>query len=472
MTNTAETFDRPWETLGPTWVEVDLDVLAGNLHEIAAFIRRPLPEESTSAAFAARRGLRAPSGPPNILIVVKGDGYGHGAVQTAKTALEAGADMLGVCSVLEGLELRQAGINTPVLVFNPMTTSEAPTVVRTGLTPTVSDLEAAERISAELQTGGRGSSFPVHLAIDTGMSRYGLAPADAPGFASKVAALPGLSVEGVYTHFSAGADRGRSSVATMRRQFDIFARTLSAIEAGGLAVPLRHAACSWAIIELPESYLDMVRVGNLFYGFIPGGPERKGPKPAVREAFVMATRVLETRQVPAGTGVGYGPDVRVRRRSRLATVPVGYADGLGVDVRTGPGRVRDRFVRFVKSVLRRLDRLGLLLGPLERLRRHAWSRSDIFHRGRPVEVLGRISMQQAILDVTNRPEIQAGSLLTVQVRRVLANPRLARVYYSGGRPVLARTASGVAEAAAGWDPIGSGTVSPVAAGPADRGITP
>jgi hypothetical protein len=81
-------------------------------------------------------------------------------------------------------------------------------------------------------------------------------------------------------------------------------------------------------------------------------------------------------------------------------------------------------------------------------------------------------MQQAILDVTNRPEIQAGSLLTVQVRRVLANPRLARVYHSGGRPVLARTASGVAEAAAGWDPIGSGTVSPVAAGPADRGITP
>lgn len=450
MTTSSVSPVRPWESLGPTWVEIDLDVLSANLAAVRAFVAGPRWEES--ARYAAAVGLRPPVGPPKVLVVVKSDAYGHGAVATAGAALEAGADMLGVSTLLEGLELRQAGVAARILVFNPLTPPEAAVAVRAGLTPTVNSLETAARLAEEVVARRPGEEFAVHVSLDTGMSRYGLRPDDAAEFAARLAALPGLSLEGVYTHFPTGADRGPASVARMRRHLDTFARAVRAVEARGLRVPLRHAACSSAVLELPESYLDLVRVGNLFYGY--GSPTKE---PRVREAWKMVTRVLEVREVPPGTGVGYGPDVVVRRPRRLATVPVGYADGVGVEIHLSGTRPRERLTRLAKAALALLGRLGLLLGPLARLRRYAWSQGILFHEGRPVPILGRVSMQQTILDITGRPAIGPGSLLTVEVHRVLANPRLGRVYYSGGEPILARTAPGLAEAAAGWEPPAAGT---------------
>lgn len=474
---------RPWETLGPTWVEVDLDTLAANLTEIITYVHRPAPERATR--YLLERGLRLPEAAPRVLVVVKADGYGHGAVEAARVALAAGADILGVTTVIEGLELRQAGIREPVLLFNPLTPSEARAVLWAGLTPTITDAEAAAALAAEAarslgmssevatagSEAGRRPGYPVHIAIDAGMSRFGVAPRAAGEFAAAVAAHPGLVVEGVYTHFSAGADRGASTVARMRQQLDRFALALADIEARGVRPVLRHAACSASIIELPEAYLDLVRVGNLFYGFTPrrgpavgGGrpaPVVRGGRPAgsaagtglpaVREAWTLRTRVLEVREVAPGTGVGYGPDLVVRTQKRLATVPLGYADGVGVEIQTATARLRSRLIRWARAALYRLDRWGLLIGPLARLRRQAQAACLFSIGGRPVEILGRVSMQQTILDVTGHPEVAAGTPVEVQVKRVLANPRLGRVYYRDGQAVLARTPSGSAEAAAGWD---------------------
>ncbi len=439
---------HPWEAFGPTWAEIDLDALAANLTEIAAYVRRDLPEPA--ASFAARHGLRPPAGRPKVMVVVKGDGYGHGAVEAARAAVKAGADMLGVSTLAEALELRQSGLRVPILMFNPLTVAEARAVVEFAVTPTVTRLEAAQSLSAEAVEAGEAAEhgLPVHISVDTGMSRYGVAPGDLPGVAERIAALPGLRLEGLYTHFSAGAEQTAASLAAMRRQLERFARAVAAVEARGLTVPLRHTACSQAVVRLPESYLDLVRVGNLFYGF--------GPLPNLREAWRMKTRVLEVREVPAGTGVGYGPDVTVRRRARLATVPVGYADGAGLVIRNTSVRLRPRLKLLFRRVAQWLRRHGLLAGPLARIAGKVEVVSTFSHAGEPLDIVGRISMQQTVLDVTAHPGVGVGTVIRVRFPRTLASPRLARVYFEGGAAALVRTASGHAEAAAGWEPQAGG----------------
>ncbi len=435
---------HPWETLGPTWIEVDLGVLAANFRAIAEFVRRPPPPEAE--AFLARYGLRPASRPRRIMVVVKADGYGHGAAETARTAVEAGADMLGVSTLLEALELRRAAVAAPILMFNPLTPAEAETAVRFAVTPTVTDLKAASALSAAVGEHGwaGGGAAPVHVSVDTGMSRYGLAPDDAAAFVSRLATLPGLTLEGLYTHFSAGADYGAASLAVMRRQLRRFARAVAAVEALGLEVPLRHAACSSAIVRLPESYFDLVRVGNLFYGFGPtGAAERESPR--VAQAWSMVTRVLEVREVPAGTGVGYGPDVTVRRPTRLATVPVGYADGVGAEVQASTFKLRVRLRLLFVNLFAALGRRRLLPGPLAALGRRALGHAVFSYRGRPLDIVGRISMQHTILDVTSVPEADVGAVVRVRVRRVLASPRLPRIYLLNGRAVAVRALPGLVE---------------------------
>jgi alanine racemase len=454
--------DRRWEALGPTWIEVDLDALTSNLTEIAAYVRRPPAPET--ANFLARHGLRPPTGAPQVMVVVKGNAYGHGAVEVARAATEAGANALGVSTLPEALELRQAGIMIPILMFNPLTPDEASVAAQAAVTVTLTSLESAERLAAEARRTGVPAGLPVHVAVDTGMSRFGVPPEALPEFAQRVAALPGLRLEGLYTHFSAGSDEGPASLARMRRQLERFGRAVAAVEARGPVVPLRHAACSSAVLRLPESYLDMVRVGNLFYGFGPtggrSGLNAGGGRPGVREAWAFYTRVLEVRDVPAGTGVGYGPDVTMRAATRLATVPVGYVDGAGIAVTTTTLRARLRLKLLVQRIAfwfyRRLAGSGTsgrhpAVGPLARLVALAKEAAIFLHEGEPIDIVGRISMQQTILRVTGRPEIAVGTVIRVRVPRVLAGPRLGRVYFTDGRAIAARTPSGLAEAAAGWD---------------------
>ena len=410
------------------------------------------------------------------MVVVKADAYGHGAVETARAAALAGADALGVSTLLEGLELRQAGLSIPILMLNPLTPAEAGTAVLAEVTPTVTDLGAAEALSQAyraLPSGPvtrRPSAIPVHIAIDTGMSRTGVKPERVADLAVRIAAQPGLTVEGLYTHFSTGADRSPASLALMRQQLTRFAWAAASVESRGLVVPLRHAACSAAVVLLPESYLDLVRVGNLFYGYGGSGDAvaqaaGKGAAgvaavaagtdaaafPKLREAWTMRTRVLEVREVPPGAGVGYGPDVVVKHRTRLATLPVGYADGVGAEIRPTTFRPRARLRVFVRGLFIALHRRGLLVGPLARLRPRAEGRSIFEHDGHPLDIVGRVSMQQTIVEVTARPEITPGSLILVRIRRVLASPRLGRVYFRGGRAVAARSVSFRSETAAGWE---------------------
>ncbi len=437
---------NPWEAMGPTWIQVDLDAIASNFTEVAVFVRRARPERARD--FVARYGLRPPVEPVKILAVVKANAYGHGAPEVASTLVQAGADMLGVSTLAEALELRAADVRVPILMINPLTPGEAATAARGGVVPTITDLEAAKAFSAEAGRLGL-DKLPVHISVDTGMSRYGVAPRDLPGFVTAVAELPRITVQGLYTHFSAGAERTRSSLEVMRWQLARFGEALEAVEALGIVIPIRHAACSSAVLRLPESYLDMVRVGNLLYGFSGPAIADDGVRPPhVREAWQFFARVLETREVPAGTGVGYGPDVTVRHPKRLGTVPVGYADGVGLDVRFGPSRWRAWLRQALIAVARCLYERHLLYGPLSSLRRGVENTAQFRHLGEPLCTVGRVSMQQTVLDLTKSPEIGVGSVISVRVPRVLASSRIARVFIVGGQAMAGRDLLGLAAEAA------------------------
>jgi len=286
----------------PVWAEVDLEAIRENIRQIRRF---------------TARGGKA----PEIMAVVKAEAYGHGAVATARAALEAGATRLGVAMPEEGILLREAGIDCPILVFTPLLPDQAEAFREYGLTPTIAGEEGARALSAA--TGRHGRKARVHIKVDTGMGRVGVPPAEAPGLARKVAALPNLEVEGVYSHF-ATADEADLSFAY--HQLDLFKEVLKNLEEAGVKIPLRHIANSGAIINLPESYFDLVRPGIIIYGLYPSEETPRDRLP-LKPALSLKARVIQVKRVPPGTGISYGQIYHTQKATNIVTLPLGYADG-------------------------------------------------------------------------------------------------------------------------------------------------
>lgn len=286
----------------PVWAEVDLEAIRENIRQIRRF---------------TARGGKA----PEIMAVVKAEAYGHGAVATARAALEAGATRLGVAMPEEGILLREAGIDCPILVFTPLLPDQAEAFLEYGLTPTIAGEGGARALSAA--TGRHGRKARVHIKVDTGMGRVGVPPAEAPGLARKVAALPNLEVEGVYSHF-ATADEADLSFAY--HQLDLFKEVLKNLEEAGVKIPLRHIANSGAIINLPESYFDLVRPGIIIYGLYPSEETPRDRLP-LKPALSLKARVIQVKRVPPGTGISYGQIYHTQKATNIVTLPLGYADG-------------------------------------------------------------------------------------------------------------------------------------------------
>ena len=295
------------------WAEVDLDAIAHNI--------------------SALRRLTAP--PTRFMAVVKANAYGHGAVAVAWQALAVGADWLGVARLEEGVQLRQAGIRAPILVFGYTPPEAAGTLLANDLTATVYSFETACAYSQAACATDR--TLRVHLKVDTGMGRLGLSPevfnfsptgkavSGNPVFAVEaIAHLPGIELEGVYTHFAAAdhADK-RYTLAQLERFTDF----LDHLHFAGLNIPIRHAANSAALIELPETHLDMVRCGVALYGLYPSDEVDRG-RIALKPAMSLKTRVIQVKRVPAGFHVSYGMTYTTEGPTVIATVAAGYADGL------------------------------------------------------------------------------------------------------------------------------------------------
>ncbi|MGH2683372.1 MAG: alanine racemase [Actinomycetota bacterium] len=254
-----------------------------------------------------------------LMAVVKANGYGHGDVPVARAALEAGATWLGVALIEEGLRLREGGIDAPTLVLTEFPRGAEKEALASGLTPTIYTDEGLASVSEAAE--GVGRSIGVHVKLDTGMHRVGLAPDLASRFCLQVLEA-GLDLEGVWTHFAVAEDPEDPSA---RIQLQRFHEALGELARAGIQARYRHAANSAAVLVVPESHLDLVRVGIAAYGIVPG-PGLEG-RADLRPAMSLRSRVTLVKRVAAGEGVSYGLSYRLDRESTIATVPVGYADG-------------------------------------------------------------------------------------------------------------------------------------------------
>lgn len=255
-----------------------------------------------------------------LMAVVKADGYGHGSLEVSQTALKTGADCLGVALPEEGQLLRKAGIDVPILVLGPIEPKEAPKTVDSRLDQTVCSLELSEALD---QVARKASvCINVHVKVDTGMGRIGVPPQDVLAFVRRIGTFKNLSVEGIFTHF-ASADEADKAFA--RKQIDIFDRVVREMHLAGIDIPQKHMANSAGILDLPESYYDLVRPGIIIYGLYPSDKVSRSVE--LKPAMTLKTKISFLKTVPPGTAISYGRTFVTDNETTVATLPVGYGDG-------------------------------------------------------------------------------------------------------------------------------------------------
>ncbi len=343
--------------------------------------------------FAAVRDLVS-SGrgkPPQVIAVVKANAFGHGAVETARVFEEAGADFFAVTTPTEALELRAGGIRGRILMFLPPLPGQAAALCAAGVEVTVCD-------AAGLNSLG-GAEAAVHLKVDTGMGRLGALPPQVVSLAQRISATPGLCLAGVYTHFARALEKDE---AATRRQFAVFQSVLDDLARAGIDPGLRHCANSAALVRFPEMRLDAVRPGTILYGQYPSGAVPRLLD--LQETWRMQARIVSVRDVPTGSRIGYGGEWTARRPSRLAVLPVGYADGFTVSPASAAAGWRG---------------LKALLRP---------AKPTVTVRGQRAPVVGRVAMQICTVDVTDIPGVSVGDMVAVPARRITASARLPRVF--------------------------------------------
>lgn len=277
-----------------TYTEIDLSAIKHNIAEIKKLINGDL----------------------KYMAVVKANAYGHGAPAVARAAVEAGANYLAVANLKEALELREAGIISPVLILTESPTSVMDEIVHYELTQTVYSYSEAKALSDE--AAKRNKQAKVHVKIDTGMGRVGVVPSEAIAFVAQLSSLPNLQLEGIFTHF-AKAEDVEDDFTT--KQYEKFAQIVKRLE----NIPLKHSANSAATLFHPQTRLDMVRIGLMMYGLYPFGPSRR--LISLKPALSFKTRVTYLKKVPAGTPLSYGGTYTTDSPTTIATIPVGYADG-------------------------------------------------------------------------------------------------------------------------------------------------
>jgi len=290
------------------WAEIDLNAIAHNVREL--------------------RRITAPSA--RLMVAVKANAYGHGTIEVARQALKSGADALGVARVDEGIQLREAGLDAPVLVFGYTPPTEAARLYEFDLIQTVYSYETARELSDTASS--LDIKINIHLKVDTGMGRLGLLPdsrraalADSAVEEVKfIAGLSGLKLEGIFTHF-ATADWADKLYA--EKQFQIFSNFLDLLHKAGCKFGIKHAANSGAIIDMPQTHLDMVRAGIAIYGLYPSDEIDKS-RIKLLPAMSLKARIVYLKKVPAGFMVSYGITHKTKKTTTIATIPVGYGDGL------------------------------------------------------------------------------------------------------------------------------------------------
>ena len=311
--------------------------------------------------------------PARVMAVVKADGYGHGAIDAARAFVDAGAWGLAVSLVEEGVELRQAGILAPVLVLGGVHPGSEDIIVHRGLTPVVWERDHLQLLASAVRRSG-APRLPVHVKVDTGMSRLGLLPGEIPDFIDWLEGPDGrwLEVEGMLTHLAC-ADEPDDAFSEV--QLASFLAALQTFAARGIHPRIRHVCNSAGLVRLPQAQFDMVRPGIALYG---AASSRAVEVPGLRMAMSVHSQVLGIRELPAGAKVSYGHREELRRPSRVGIVPVGYGDGY-------PRRMSGQ--------------------------------AEVLVRGHRCRVIGNITMDVSMVDLTDLPGAREGERVTLLGRQ-------------------------------------------------------
>lgn len=358
----------------PTWAEINLDALHANTLKIAAVVS-----------------------PARIMAVIKADGYGHGAVAMAREFEKAGVAYFGTATVEEALEIRQAGMSTPILVLGGMTLQQLPLLRNFDFFPTIHNREFYDSLANYVSKSGM--TVHVHLKVDTGMGRLGLTEQEAAEIIHNP--IPGIRIQGLFTHFACADTPNDESMHIQISRFNAFLKTY------GAKIPDIHAANSAAILNYPESHYNLVRPGLLLYGLSPAGGD-----PDLEPVLSIKSRIIALRKIQRGQSIGYGRTFVAARESLIATLPIGYSDGL---------------------------------------RRRLSNKLKVDVKGIMCPIVGTISMDLCMLDVTDHPDVELYDVVTFlgpgngawEWARMLdtipyeilclIGPRVQRIYYKEGK---------------------------------------
>ena len=341
--------DKAWREIvvlradRPTWVEIDLGAVANNVQALAEV-----------------------ASPAKLIAVLKADAYGHGAPQVTHTALRNGAWGAALACLSEAVALREASIRAPLLVLGFTPGWQAREAIRHDIRVTLYDLDTAKafnRAALELD-----SSVRVHVKVDTGMHRLGLAPEEVPAFLAELGNLPGLEVEGLFTHMACADELDGPGLQSTARQLERFRALMAELDASSMRPPMVHAANSALALSDASAHFDAIRAGIAIYGLAPS-PDFDASAHALRPALRWKTQVAQIRELPAGEAIGYGHTWKSESACRIATIPVGYADGF---------------------------------------RRAPQTWKEVLVRGQRAPLVGRVSMDQSTINISNIEGVRQG----------------------------------------------------------------
>ncbi|MBZ4688093.1 MAG: alanine racemase [Clostridia bacterium] len=385
--------------LAPAWIQIDSGAIVHNFLKLKERLKKNT----------------------RILAVVKADAYGCGAEEMARVLLDAGADMLGVTSLTEALELRRTGIAAPILVFAPLLPESMQAALENDLTVSVGRPGELKELAIAAKNIQKKAT--IHLKIETGMGRTGFFPEELSDVTSILKGESLLELEGVYTHFARAGNAGYT-----KKQFTKFINCVEYLERLGVNVPFKHCANSTAAVSYPEMQLDMVRVGTLLYGQKPASLQKNLD---IKDPWRVYARILTVRKIPKGHYIGYGGEFRTKRESTIAVIPIGFADGYATVPEARPKDFIDLLKKVAKDVLAYLGK-----GP---------QAAAVSIRNKRVPVVGRIGMQLSMIDVTEIPNVRVGEEVKLAMRRITASSKLPRVYVKDGKPYKVRYLEGKLE---------------------------
>lgn len=330
------------------WAEINLDAVAHNIREI----RNVTNKKS------------------KIMAVVKADAYGHGYLEVTKTLLENGADYLAVAMTDEALQLRKNNIDVPILVLGGISDNVISEMVEHDIMATVFTYDCAKRISDTASSMGKIAK--IHIKIDTGMSRIGFLAENTATIneIEKIHKLPAIEIDGIFSHFACSDE---TDSASTYKQFELFMNVCGELEKRNIKIPIKHICNSAGIMMYPEMHLDMVRPGIILYGLYPSDEVDKSRLNLIPAMSVKADITL-VKETPKGRGVSYGSKYITEKTTKIATVPIGYADGYS---------------------------------------RLLTDKAQMCFNGQKVNVIGRICMDQCMIDVTNVNNINIGDEVTI-----------------------------------------------------------